>query len=261
MPTEKLVEKIRQIENHRCSLNPEELRLHALKFGLGVTLDKPTEYAIVTGCRSASVFVHLAAVVKLLRHYGLDHTFLSTESCCGNSLSFQMQPEENPDDLVVFEENARKFEAGTIAKIKELGIKKLVTVCPGCNTRYNQFQGGGDIEILYYTQLLVPLMKGLRLDASIDFYEGCHKPHRTPNFKIDTQSARTLLESVEGLKVNYIPNYCCKTFPDKICDAAKTGTIFTPTSCCYQGLITRKTSDSIQVRFLTEILCQAAEIA
>ncbi len=261
MATDKALETVRRVESQNCSLSPQELRLWSLKFSMGVRLDQPAEYAIVTGCRSPHVFTHLWSFVKLLRHYDVDYTFLSEERCCGNSYLNMLDPKEDANEIEAFEERARYFQGQNVARIRELGAKKIVTACAGCNTRYNQFQGGGDFEVLHYTQFLLPRVRGLRLDARVDFYEGCHKMHRTKGFKIDTLASRALLAGIEGLVVNDIPNFCCRIASDRIFGAVQSGTLITPTGCCKSELFTHNPSDSIKVEMLSEILCQAAGIA
>ncbi len=261
MSAPELMEKIKQIETTRCSIGAQEMRLRLLKMAMGARVDQPAEYAIITGCRSTSAFIHLSHFVKLLQHYEVDYTFLADETCCGNSFIEHLDAKEMGEEIKVFEDYARNFEGSNIARIRELGAKKIVTVCAGCNTRYNQFQANGDFEVLYYTQFLTQYVEGLRLDKQVDFYEGCHKYHRTPDFKIDTQTSKSLLMGITELDCTDIPNYCCRNLSEKIFEKSSTGTIVTPTSCCWAHLTRNRQADSPQVLSLTQIICQALGIA
>ncbi|MBI4322641.1 MAG: (Fe-S)-binding protein [Chloroflexi bacterium] len=254
-------EKIDLIERTGCSISQQEMRQRLLRYAMSARVDKPAEYVVITGCRSTTGFVHLAHFVKLLKHYEVDHTFLSEETCCGNSFLERPDQKSLGDEMQALEEYARDFEGANIERVKRLGAKKIVTACAGCYTRYSHFQVNGDIDVLYYTQLLKKYVDGIHLSATIDFYEGCHKHHRTPTFKIDTKTSRSLLEGVEALDFSDIPNYCCRDLADKIYAKATTDTIVTPTSCCWTYLTNQRRSDSPQVISLTQLMCQALGIA
>lgn len=262
MPDQELLAKIAQIESSRCSIDQTEMRQRILKFAMGARLDKPAEYIVITGCRSVSGFVHLWHLVKLLDYFKVDYSFLSEETCCGNSFLDKLHPKETPEDeMAFFEEHARKFESRNLERVRALGARKILTSCPGCTTRYNHFQAGGDIEIIYYTQLLAKLVDGLELDAQVDFYEGCHKHHRTPIYKIDVETSKSLIRGIKGLTVNEIPNFCCRNLSDKIFEKTTSSMIVTPTSCCWSFLDQKRKADGPQVLPLPQLLCYALGIA
>jgi cysteine-rich protein len=252
--------KVRQIQANDCSIGPMEMRYRLLKGVMGARLDQPAEYAIITGCRSTTGFTHLIHLIKLLNHYKVDYTFLSEETCCGNSFLDYLDSETCEAELEEFQAQARAFQSENLDRIKALGIRKIVTACPGCNTRYNQFQSDGEFEVLYYTQLLARYAGDLRLDCQVNFYEGCHKSHRTPGFKIDTTVSKSLIGNMQELDVTDIPNYCCRNFADKIFEKAAGRTIVTPTSCCLWFLTLKKTPDSPEVVPLTQMMCKALGI-
>lgn len=256
-----LMEKVLRIEATDCSVGPQEIRQRLLKTVMGARLDSPAEYVIITGCRGIMSFVPLYHLIKLLNYYGVDYTFLSEETCCGNSLLDGIDHNGNGEEANIFQDYARSFENRNLERMKKLSARKLVTACPGCNTRYNQFQAHGDVEVLYYTQLLAKYADGIRLDAKVNYYEGCHKKHRTPGFKIDTETAKALVHGMEALDVTDIPNYCCRDVADKIFEKADTGTIVTPTSCCWSFLSNKVRPDSPRVVPLTQFMCQTLGIA
>ncbi len=253
------MEIVRRIEATDCSIVPQDMRQRLLKWVMGARLDIPAEYVIITGCHSL-VSVHLFHLIKLLQYYRVDYTFLSEETCCGNSFLSGLDPQDTAAETKLYESHARRFENKNIDRIKKLGARKIVTACPGCNTRYNQFQAETDIEVLYYTQLLTMYTNGIRLDSKVNFFEGCHQHHKAPNFKIDTYASRSLIAGMEALDVTDIPNYCCRSRADKIFDKANTGTIVTPTSCCWSFLTNQAKTNSPRVITMTQLICQALGI-
>ncbi|MDP2643599.1 MAG: (Fe-S)-binding protein [Desulfobacterales bacterium] len=254
------MEKVRRIEATDCSIGPQEMRQRLLKTVMGARLDTPAEFVILTGCRSPAGFIHLSHLVKLLNYYAVDYTFLSEETCCGNSFLDGLDSSAETGEAGLLADYARNFEGRNLDRIRKLGAGKIVTACPGCNTRYNQFQAHGDVEILYYTQLLARYAKDIRLDSEVNFYEGCHKHHRLPGFKIDIQSSRALVKGMQALDVTDIPNYCCRNLAEKIFEKANTGTIVTPTSCCWSFLTNQAKPDSPDVLTLTQLMCRSLGI-
>ncbi len=256
-----LEEKLKRIEANDWSIAPREIRQRLLKRVMGARLDSPAEYVILTGCHGIPGFVNLFHLIKLLNYYGIDYTFLSEETCCGSSLLDELPPEANGEDIKMYHDYARHFENRNIQRMRKLGARKLVTACPGCNTRYNQFYADGDVEVLYYTQLLAKYADGAGLDAKANFYEGCHKKHRTPEFKIDTETSKALVHGMRALDVTDLPNYCCRDNAAKIFARADTGTIVTPTSCCWSFLTNQAAVGSPRILSLTQFMCQALGIA
>ena len=77
---------IERIENQCNSLHAMELRKKMLQGLLFAPMDKPdSEYAVITGCHGPFSVLHVAHLTNLLRHVGLNFTFLEKEVCCGNS--------------------------------------------------------------------------------------------------------------------------------------------------------------------------------
>ncbi len=256
MSNQALRNKVQQIQTNDCSLGPMEMRFRLLKV-MEARLDQPAEYAIITGCRSTTGFLHLSHLIKLLNYFKVDYTFLSEETCCGNSFLDYLEVGTCEAEVEEFHSHARVFQNENLERLKLLGIRKIVTACPGCNTRYNQFQSNSGFEVLYYTQLLARYTGNLHLDSEVTFYEGCHKSHRTPGFTIDTTTSKSLIKDIKELDTTDIPNYCCRNLADKIFEKAGGRTIVTPTSCCLWFLNLKKTPDAPEVVPLTQVMCKA----
>lgn len=91
----------------------------------------------------------LASVESLLQRQGVEYGFLDDEPCCGNILF-------NLGDLA-----AGSAVAGeNVARLKAAGVKRIITVCPGCYAAFNKYykgRDGFDPEIV----LAVDLLEGM----------------------------------------------------------------------------------------------------
>ncbi|MDP2743811.1 MAG: (Fe-S)-binding protein [Dehalococcoidia bacterium] len=255
-----LMDIVERVEQNECSLTPMEMRLRLVRDVMGLPVDQPAEYALITGCRGPSSFYHIAYLGALLRHLGTSYTLLSVETCCGESYIRYLN-HDKPDEIAAFDGYAKQLSSRNIERIRKLGISKIIAACAGCMTRYVDMWSDSGLEILYYTQYLLPRLAGLRLEGEVNFYEGCHALHRTPRYKIDTTASRELIGAIEGLTVaKTLPNYCCRTVADKVFAAADRQVIVTPTSCCAGILRQKRKEGAPLVKPLTQVLCQALGI-
>jgi|GEM_PF-1060960 len=255
-----LKELVKRVEQNESSLMPMEMRLKLIRDIMGLRVDEPAEYAIITGCRSPSTFKHLAYFGSLLHYLGTSYTLLSAETCCGESY-IQKVDHKNPEENAAYEAFARQLSGRNIERIRKLGINKIITVCAGCITRYSHMWGDSGMEILYYPQYLLPRLEGMHLEVEVNYYEGCHQHHRTPEFQIDTKTSKELIGKVKGLTVTKtLPNYCCRNLAEKIFAASDRPIIVTPTSCCAGILPQKRTASSPVVKQLTEVLCESLGI-
>lgn len=255
-----LKELVKRVEQNESSIMPMEMRLRLVRDVMGLKVDQPAEYAIITGCRSPYSFKHLAYFGALLYYLRTSYTLLSTETCCGESF-IQHVDHKAPEEDATYEAFSRQLSARNIERIRKLGINKIITLCAGCMTRYSHMWGDNGMEILYYPQYLLPRLEGMHLEGEVNYYEGCHLHHRTPKYQIDTKTAKELIGKVEGLTVTKtIPNYCCRNLAEKIFAASDRPVIVTPTSCCAGILPQKRTPASPVVKQLTEVLCEALGI-
>ena len=75
----------------------------------------------------------LAAAENLLNHNNVNYGFLNDETCCGNIL-FNLGDESS--GLKVVRKNIKKFKAA--------GVKRIITICPGCYNAFNKYYKGQD---------------------------------------------------------------------------------------------------------------------
>jgi Fe-S oxidoreductase len=91
----------------------------------------------------------LASVESLLTQQGIGYGFIDDEPCCGNIL-FNLGDRATGSEIV--DEN--------IARFKAAGVKRIITVCPGCYSAFNKYykgRNGFDPEVV----LAVDLLEGM----------------------------------------------------------------------------------------------------
>lgn len=254
-----------RIGNQHNSLHAMELRRKMLQGLLFAPMDAPNpEYVVITGCHGPFSLLHLAGLTNLLGHFGINFTFLTNEVCCGNSYLKQVKKGAPAEETARMEEYSVRSMKQNTDRAKELGTNKIITACAGCTTRYNHFFGDDEsLQLLYYPQLLLQYLDTPELPEKVDFYEACHKYHRTPKYEIDIDSSRQLIGRIKGLEINEIPNICCMTEGGrkKIFEKSEHGTIVTPTTCCFAHM--RAGSHRVKgptIKPLTGLLCEAMGI-
>lgn len=88
----------------------------------------------------------LASAEALLKSKGIEYDILDNETCCGNIL-FNLGDIGSGNKVV--EENIEKFKAA--------GVKRIITLCPGCYNAFNKYykgQSGFNPEIILAIDLL-----------------------------------------------------------------------------------------------------------
>jgi len=128
------------------------------------------------------------------------------EECCGNEV--YMLGEMGLFQTLV-EKNNQKF--------KELGVKKIVTVCPhGYNVMKNRYSAlGGSFEVYHYTQLLYDLInknkvKLNRNKAKVTYQDPCFLGRYNKIY----DEPRQILRSIPGVELvemekNRADAFCC----------------------------------------------------
>ncbi len=135
-----------------------------------------TEYLFYVGCAGAfdSRAKHVTvALATLLDAAGVSWGILGRdELCCGDSV-------RRLGNEYVFDRMAR----ANVARFKEQGVKKIVTLCPHCfSTLKNDYrQYGLDLEVLHHSRLLEQLVAQGRLKPAVQngqgkllFHDSCY---------------------------------------------------------------------------------------
>jgi Fe-S oxidoreductase len=117
----------------------------------------------------------------------------SDEECCGNEV--YMLGEMGLFQTLV-EKNSQKF--------KELGVKKIITICPhGYNVMKNRYPASGaNFEIYHYSQLLNDLIekdkiKPSRIEAKVTYQDPCFLGRYNNVY----EEPRQVLRSIPGLEL------------------------------------------------------------
>lgn len=156
---------------------------------LGKGYKTSSETALFIGCTS-SVVPRLrklaASAVKLLDESGVEFKLLSNESCCGYILHVHGDFEKAKE---IAQENMKTF--------KEEGVKRIITICPGCYQALKTFYPLEDIEVRHILEMINPKHVPQELVLTL------HDPDHMDEFK---ETTRKLLKDC---KVNESSYPCC----------------------------------------------------
>jgi heterodisulfide reductase subunit D len=213
-----------------------------------------TETLFYVGCTFAldrSLQEGPVALAHLMELAGEDFgLLLEDEICCGSTV-------KRVGNSKLFEKLRKENEK----RLRETGVKRIVTACSGCyKTLKQDYPGlGRDVEILHSTEYLSRLMTSGRLKLKntpikVTYHDPCHLGRHTEVY----DPPRRILESIPGLKLTEMKNTreksrCCgggagvKTaYPEismkaavrRIIEAEKTGADVLVTTCpfCVQTL-------------------------
>jgi Fe-S oxidoreductase len=237
-----------------------------------------TETLFYVGCTFAldrSLQEGPVALAHLMELAGEDYgLLLEDEVCCGSTV-------KRVGNTKLFEKLRKENEK----RLRETGVKRIVTACSGCyKTLKQDYPGlGKDMEILHSTEYLLRILASGRLKLKstpikATYHDPCHLGRHTEVYN----PPRKILESIPGLKLTEMKNTreksrCCgggagvKTaYPEvsmkaavrRIIEAEKTGADVLVTTCpfCVQTLRTAAQSigSRMEVLELSVLLDRAA---
>lgn len=242
--------------------------------GLNIPKAAPGKQEVLffAGCTSAvtkQLNRSLAASAKLLQKAGVSFaTMGQDEPCCGSTLLRVGQTDAFKD---LAAENVKKFES--------LGIKRIVTACPGCYVTLKKTleDAGSSIEVAHISKELAHLVRdgSLRLDRSAErmtYHDPCHLGRLGGVFEEPREIVSAAATFVE-MPNNRYESRCCgagaglqSAFPKlsrdlaakRVAEAKATGATTIVTSCpfCETQL---RTVPGIKVTDLMELLLDAVE--
>lgn len=224
------------------------------------------------GCTSAvmkPLMPGLVASAKLLRRAGVDFAILGQdEPCCGSTLLRVGQTDAFND-----------LSARNVEKFQSLGIKKIVTACPGCYTTLKRSieDAGADIEVVHVAQEIAGLVREGKLrikrtSERMTYHDPCHLGRLGGVFDEPREIVEAVADLVE-MPNNRYESRCCgagaglqSAFPKlsrdlasrRVEEAVATGATTLVTSCpfCETQL---RTVPGIKVVDLMELLLEASE--
>ena len=96
--------------------------------------EKNKETVLFRGCTpSYKIPETLESAENLLTNESINYNLIDNETCCGNIL-FNLG--DNKSGFEVVKKNVEKFKAA--------GVKKIITICPGCYNAFNKYYKGYD---------------------------------------------------------------------------------------------------------------------
>ena len=205
-------EKIRRLGSY---VDHHEQKERLLRFGLRANVDKPAEYAVMTGCNPLFSLTAVKSFLDLLNYFAVSYTFLSKEVCCGRPVREGMFYNEPADtgESRKYDDFIRGSLLDNVNQAKDLGATTIVNICPGCDMTWNLYGASLGIDIVYDTEFLLGRYQKGMLKKAIDFYEGCHRVHKLSPDSLERGigSAKDLLSRIEGLTFNEISSdMCCR---------------------------------------------------
>ncbi|HUV61676.1 MAG TPA: (Fe-S)-binding protein [Thermoplasmata archaeon] len=231
------------------------------------------EVLFFAGCTSAvmkPLVPSLAASAKLLKRAGVDFAVMGQdEPCCGSTLLRVGQAD-------AFE----KLEKENFERFKALGVKRIVTACPGCYTTLKESAEklGSDIEVMHITQEIADLVKSGDLEVKrssekMTYHDPCHLGRLGGIFDEPREIVKAVSSFVEMPNHGY-ESRCCgagaglqSAFPKlsrelaaKKVDEAKGTGATTLVTCCPFCETQLRTVPGIKVVDLMELLLESTEV-
>ncbi len=242
--------------------------------GLNIPKASPGKQEVVffAGCTSAvtkQLNRSLVASAKLLQKAGIEFSTMGQdEPCCGSTL------------LRVGQTDAfKELAADNVKKFKSLGIKKIVTACPGCyvTLKKTMEDAGSKIEVTHISKEIAHLVREGRLKLNksserMTYHDPCHLGRLGGVFEEPREIVQAVATFVE-MPNNRYESRCCgagaglqSAFPKlsrdlaakRVTEAKSTGATTIVTSCpfCETQL---RTVPGVKVVDLMELLLDATE--
>lgn len=185
------------VQNHNPYNEPHDQR----ELWLETPLSKSdAELGFFVGCTSSYREQEMARnTVTILESANIPFTILDDERCCGSPLLRTGQ-----------RELATNLAKHNLKKIKDQGLKRLVTSCAGCYRTllidYPELLGEeSNIEIIHIVQLLKELIELGQLKfreasatTNITYHDPCHLNRHT---NLDYDVPRTILNNIPGINL------------------------------------------------------------
>ncbi|MHA2300215.1 MAG: (Fe-S)-binding protein [Candidatus Thorarchaeota archaeon] len=164
------------------------------------------------GCQAEERAQEVREAAKaVLSYFGVDYTLLDDMSCCGL-----------PSALMGDDETSQRLAGLLKEKVKELGVKKVVTTCAGCTSHISDIslRDSWNIPVYHMVEYLAEEVGLDRLrevlgsskefsDVTITVHDPCHLIRHTSRQTM--QDAIEILRAISGVKVviSEAEDSCC----------------------------------------------------
>ncbi len=260
-----LLEKARRNEVWENSRMPEDLPVYS----------GSEEFLVYLGCRERARKEIIDAVGQILTAAGATWGVLADETCCGAPLA-------DLGDMEAFEKQA----AANVEMLNNSGAERIVVLCPhgaaAIITDYMMLESLEDMleaEVLNFPELLAELLEEGRLELgggqaqTVTFHDPC----KLGRFLEDADSARTVLEGLDGVEVKEMERcregaWCCgsgawaelvvpelaqKTAAERLAEAEETGADCLVTACSYcTSFLDKHTKGKMATKHLAQVVAE-----
>ncbi|MHA1785170.1 MAG: (Fe-S)-binding protein [Candidatus Helarchaeota archaeon] len=224
-------------------------------------INKNAELALFVGCQESfrgSLYNIPESLVKIFIKAGVDFTLLGEDEWCCGAPYFLLGLNDSDKAKTLMEHN--------VEKMKALGVKKIVTTCPGCyrtwKVDYKKLNKDLDFDIIHSTEILAELIKEGKIKArkevkkKVVFQDPCEMGRHGGIY----EQPRDILKSIPGVELIQLDRekadaYCCgggglckASYPEKAVEIAsgvidtykEAGGELIVTSCpaCFDNLFT-----------------------
>ncbi|MHA1315682.1 MAG: (Fe-S)-binding protein [Candidatus Helarchaeota archaeon] len=195
-------------------------------------IKKQAETAIYVGCQESfkgSLYNIPEALVLIFNRLNYDYTLLGEDEwCCGAPFFL----------LGLKDEKSKQLMVHNVEAMKSLGVKKIITTCPGCykawNEEYRKMDKELPFEIKHSTEILADFIKDNTLKitkpfkAKVVFQDPCELGRHSGIY----EAPRIILKNIPELELIELERekadaYCCgggglckATYPDTAAEIA-----------------------------------------
>lgn len=228
----------------------------------GLPCDREAENVVISGCMVLSTITGvLCSLSRIFEEYGLSHTFLSREYCCGNYLYRPAVKSRDERALSECQQLSREFIGKNISRAKSLGAKRLIIFCSPCYPIYKH--AFPDEEIVFYPRAIGEIMEPMSFKREIDYYAGCYRLHRKLSpVPMDLKSTKRIFRKLKGLRVHAISAPKCCFTPEGLShmmEKVTTDLMVHLCTGCYGQAVNNMQSRDVEILMLPELVENAMD--
>jgi hypothetical protein len=247
-----MVERIRLSGN---ALENEPDRVETMK-SLQLPHDRPAENVIIMGCQNLRAMPGvIQKFARVLDRGGMNYTFLSRETCCGNYLYRPAIKAKDGEAMAECRSLSKEFVGLNLQEAKKLGAKRVILLCSPCYPIYKH--AFPEEDIIFYPQAILESLGDLEWAGAIDYYAGCYRLHRNlaPS-PMDLASTNAVFDKIKGLAIHRINAPACCFKPEGLAhmiNQVKTNyLVHICTGCYFQALFNMPKDRQVEILMLPD---------